>query len=183
MQDQIKKKLCLYAKTLKGYLCTVYRVFDLQKKITFDLWDKVWLCLIITKKLTVRTLSCSDWRCLFITYYFSVWRTLMIIYCCFHIHRFPQVIRSHYSMKGLFLSLAFLVFLDNSNAATKTKCQIVQALRAEGVPDSDLRDCKYISLFQISPDNFECTRCVWGRFVLLIKDAEIERTIAVVLKN
>lgn len=48
-------------------------------------------------------------------------------------------------MKGLlFLCFTFLCFMEYSEAATKTKCEVVRALRNEGVPDTDLRDCKYI---------------------------------------
>lgn len=36
--------------------------------------------------------------------------------------------------------LIVLVVVGKAKAATKTKCQVVQALRAQGVPDSDLRD-------------------------------------------
>nr|AFM43653.1 c-type lysozyme [Mytilus galloprovincialis] len=41
----------------------------------------------------------------------------------------------------LFVSiLLVLVLVGYSYGATKTKCQVVQALRNQGVPDSDLRD-------------------------------------------
>ena len=51
-------------------------------------------------------------------------------------------------MKGL-LSLCFvsLFFLKCSEAGFKTKCQVVNALRNEGVPNSDLRNCKYVFVY------------------------------------
>lgn len=39
--------------------------------------------------------------------------------------------------------LLFLIIVEICHAATKTKCEVVKALRDEGAPDSDLRNCEY----------------------------------------
>lgn len=46
-----------------------------------------------------------------------------------------------------------LLIVEGSKAATKTKCQVVSALRAQGVPDGDLRDCKYLSVLPLQTDS------------------------------
>lgn len=39
-------------------------------------------------------------------------------------------------------AVVLLAFGGIAYAGTKTKCQVVNALRDEGVPDSQIRDCK-----------------------------------------
>lgn len=51
-------------------------------------------------------------------------------------------------MKHLFTLIVVIALLNRSYAATKTKCDVVRALRAQGVPDSLLRDCKYNELLE-----------------------------------
>jgi len=46
-------------------------------------------------------------------------------------------------MKMLGVFLVAMVMVGPTFGATKTRCQVVQALRAQGVPDGDLRDCTY----------------------------------------
>jgi len=46
-------------------------------------------------------------------------------------------------MKMLGVFLVAMVMVSPTFGATKTRCQVVQALRAQGVPDGDLRDCTY----------------------------------------
>ena len=38
--------------------------------------------------------------------------------------------------------LGTLALGEMANAGTKTKCDVVRALRIENVPNSDMRDCK-----------------------------------------
>jgi len=46
-------------------------------------------------------------------------------------------------MKTLGAFLVAMVMVSPTFGATKTRCEVVKALRAQGVPDRDLRDCKY----------------------------------------
>ena len=46
-------------------------------------------------------------------------------------------------MKALqVFAVVLLAFWGIAFAGTKSKCQVVNALRDEGVPDSEIRDCK-----------------------------------------
>ena len=46
-------------------------------------------------------------------------------------------------MKALqVFAVVLLAFWGIAYAGTKSKCQVVNALRDEGVPDSEIRDCK-----------------------------------------
>jgi hypothetical protein len=45
------------------------------------------------------------------------------------------------------VALLTIAFIDCSLGATKSKCDVVNALKAEGVPDADMRDCKYKRIY------------------------------------
>ena len=46
----------------------------------------------------------------------------------------------------LVVSVVLLAFGGIASAGTKSKCQVVGALRNQGVPDSEIRDCKLAKL-------------------------------------
>ena len=50
-------------------------------------------------------------------------------------------------MKALqVFAVVLLSFWGIAYAGTKSKCQVVDALRDEGVPDSEIRDCKWAKI-------------------------------------
>ena len=42
----------------------------------------------------------------------------------------------------IFAALILLALVELAHAGTKSKCDVVRALRNENVPDSEMRDCK-----------------------------------------
>ena len=46
------------------------------------------------------------------------------------------------TLRNYVFLLGTLVLGEMANAGTKTKCDVVRALRIENVPNSDMRDCK-----------------------------------------
>ena len=46
-------------------------------------------------------------------------------------------------MHLLYIAVVTTTLMALVHGGYKTKCEVVAALRAEGVPDSDLRDCTY----------------------------------------
>ena len=53
-------------------------------------------------------------------------------------------------MRLLYIAVVATTLVALAYGATKTKCEIVKALRNQGVPYSELRDCKYTSFIKIN---------------------------------
>ena len=52
-------------------------------------------------------------------------------------------------MRLLYIAVVATTLVALAYGATRTKCEIVKALRDQGVPNSELRDCKYTSFIRI----------------------------------
>lgn len=56
----------------------------------------------------------------------------------------------------IFAALILLALVELAHAGTKSKCDVVRALRNENVPDSEMRDCKQeVDIDSIEKKGFE----------------------------